>query len=191
MLQSLYTLISNYTPRTFQEQQDQQIFLEYISSFDNILTRNNHFGHISSSPWIVNEDFTKVLMVHHNIFNSWGWCGGHADGQEDLLAVAIKEGLEESGLTTLTPLSNVPIAIDILPVAGHIKNNQYVSAHVHLNVTYLCQASEKDSLKFKPDENSGVMWVDINQIKDYVSEPDMIKVYEKLVEASLPYKPLY
>ena len=56
-------------------------------------------AHMTASSWIVNEDYTKVLMIYHNIYNSWAWTGGHADGDEDLLHVAVKEAREETGLS--------------------------------------------------------------------------------------------
>ena len=64
---------------------------------DKILTRDNKCYHFTSSAWVVSPDFKKVLMVYHNIYNSWSWMGGHADGESDLLKVAIKEVKEESG----------------------------------------------------------------------------------------------
>lgn len=55
-------------------------------------------GHFSASVWTVNKERTKTLMVYHNIYNSWSWIGGHADGEEDLCAVAMRELTEETGL---------------------------------------------------------------------------------------------
>lgn len=188
MNKQLYTLISSYEPVNAQEQQDQIVMLEYIKLFDNILTRDNHFGHFSSSPWIVNHDFTKVLMIYHNIYDSWGWCGGHNDGDDDFKHVAIKEGIEETGLSSLTLLSEAPIAIDILPVPPHMKRGSFISAHVHLNLTYLCMADETEELRIKPDENSGVKWVELSQINDMVTEEDMKIVYAKLIEASKKFQ---
>ena len=126
----------------------------------------------------------RVLMIYHNIYNSWGWCGGHADGDRDLIHVALKEGREETGLKKLELLSESILAIDILPVPPHVKRGAFVSSHVHLNVTYLCQADERDTLCSKPDENSGVRWIAVEEIDHYVTEEDMKPVYRKLVEKS-------
>jgi 8-oxo-dGTP pyrophosphatase MutT (NUDIX family) len=120
-------------------------------------------------------------MIHHNIYNSWAWTGGHADGEEDLLAVAIREASEETGIKNITPITSKMFSIDILPVLGHIKKGQYVSAHLHLNVTYLLQADDKELLRVKEDENSAVKWISIDEVVEYSSEPHMKKVYDKLV----------
>ena len=98
MKQQLLKLIQEFKPDCLQEQIDQKNFLSYLYHFDDLLYRTNSLAHISSSPWIINKERTKVLMVYHNIYRSWSWCGGHADGNGNLLDVALKEAKEETGL---------------------------------------------------------------------------------------------
>lgn len=179
---NLYEELKSYVPYNEQETGDLKVMLEYLESFDNVYTRDNVFGHITASPWIINEDASKVLMIYHNIYDSWGWCGGHADGDKDLIHVALKEGMEETGVKQLSLLDSHILAIDILPVPPHVKRGKFVSSHVHLNVTYLCKASESETLHIKPDENSGVAWIAINDIPVKVTEEDMKVVYQKLME---------
>lgn len=178
----LYEQLKRYTCYNEQEIADCDVMMRYMESFDNIYVRENLFAHMTSSPWIVNKKRDKVLMIFHNIYRSWGWCGGHCDGDRDTIAVAIREGKEETGLKDIKLISNEILAIDVLPVPPHIKRGKFVSAHVHLNVTYLCEADEDMELFHKPDENSGVAWIAIEEINDYVSEEDMKVVYQKLVE---------
>ena len=97
-LNDLKTKIENYNPYNEQEEKDKQTMLKYIHTFDNILTRENEFGHFTASSWVVNKERTKVLMIYHNIYQSWAWTGGHSDGEADLLKVAIKELKEETGV---------------------------------------------------------------------------------------------
>ena len=173
--------ILNFTPKCIQEENDKKIMLEYIEKNSNVYTRDNEVAHMTASSWIVNKTKTKVLMVYHNIYNSWSWTGGHMDGETDYLSVAIKEAKEETGITNLVPLNKGEIySLEILPVLGHIKRGKYVSCHLHFNVTYLLEASEEDELLVKPDENSGVKWIDICDVLDAVSEEDMKIVYKKL-----------
>jgi len=84
-------LIKNYTPYNEQEEQDKEIILKWIDTFDDVLTRNNEFAHFTSSAFVVNKTRDKALMIHHNIYNSWAWTGGHADGESDFLNVALRE----------------------------------------------------------------------------------------------------
>ena len=184
MVETLYHEIKSYVPKNEQEVQDQKVMLDYITTFDNILVRENEFAHFTASPWIINEEGTKVLLVYHRIYDSWGWCGGHSDGEADQLGVALKEGREETGLTSIRPLSKEILAIDILPVPSHKKNGRFVNSHVHLNVTYLCVADEQEELHHKEDETKGAMWVPLEEVYEKVSQWDkeMIPVYQKLNE---------
>ena len=97
-------------------------------------------------------------MAYHNLYDSWAWLGGHADGETDLLAVALREVQEESGLTEVRPVSNEIFSVEILPVSGHEKRNVYVPSHLHLNVTFLLEADPAETVRCKPDENSRVAW---------------------------------
>lgn len=174
--------IKAYQPVNQQEEQDQKVILDYLKNFEhNILTRENKFAHLTSSSFIVNQSLDKVLMVYHNLYQSWAWTGGHADGDTDLLAVAIKEAKEETGIKKVTVLSEEIMALDILPVWGHMKKGEYISSHQHLNVSYLLMADESEVLKIKADENSKVGWIPLDQLEVYCEEPQMMPVYEKLI----------
>lgn len=177
----LRTNIENYKPYNEQEQRDKQTMLKYIEAFDNILVRENEFAHFTASIWAVNQEKTKVLMVYHNIYQSWTWTGGHSDGEADLLKVAIKELKEETGVKNVKPLKEEIFSLEVLTVDGHIKKEKYVSSHIHLNLTYLLEVDEKEILHSKADENSGVKWVPIEEIVK-VSREEWMKenIYEKL-----------
>lgn len=147
-----------YIPVNEQEACDRDRILQLLDTGSDLYTRNNETCHLTASCWIVNKQRTKVLMAYHNIYHSWAWLGGHADGEEDLLAVALKEAAEESGITSAAPVSEHIFSVEILTVDGHEKRGKYVGSHLHLNVTYLLEADENDPLFTKPDENSGVRW---------------------------------
>jgi 8-oxo-dGTP pyrophosphatase MutT (NUDIX family) len=178
-------LIEAYHPWDEQEEQDRKVILKYLDIFDDMLLRKNELIHLTASGWIFNSSHDKVLMVYHNIYDSWGWTGGHADGDADLLHVALKEAQEETGIQSCKVLSREILALDILPVWRHIKRGNPISSHQHANITYLLEADEHEKLIMKPDENQGVKWIPIEEIKQYVSEPDMLPIYEKLNEKAM------
>ena len=78
--------------------------------------------------------------------------------RENTLAVALREVREESGVKNVRPASEDIFSLEVLTVDGHMKRGEYVSSHLHLNVTYLLIADDTDALTVKPDENSGVKW---------------------------------
>lgn len=173
--------IKMYIPYNEQEKKDREVILKCIDKFDDILTRDNEVAHITSSGFVVNRARNRVLMVHHNIYKSWAWTGGHADGEEDLLRVAIREVNEETGVNNIHPVSSEIFSLDVLTVLGHIKKGRYVSPHLHLSVAYLLEADDREKLTVKEDENSGVKWIPIDEVNSYSNEPHMQKVYEKLI----------
>ena len=180
-MKKLITDIEKYIPFNEQEERDKEVILNWLKKDVDVLTRNNFEAHFTSSAWVVSPDYKKVLMVYHNIYNSWSWMGGHADGESDLLKVAIKEVKEESGLKHIEVLSPDIFSLEVLCVDGHEKKGKYIPSHLHLNVTYLLMAEECDELAIKPNENSGVEWIGIDEIDKRVTEEWMKKrIYLKL-----------
>lgn len=172
--------IKKLEPINEQEVNDKRLILNFINKNDNVLYRENEYAHITSSGLIFNKSLDKILMVHHNIYKTWSWTGGHADGEEDLLKVAIKEAKEETGLEEIGILYDDMIAIDILPVVPHIKKGKFVSGHLHFCASYALVADENSSIKAKLDENSGVKWIKIDELEKYSNEPYLIGIYRKI-----------
>ena len=180
---SLLKQLKAYAPYNEQETNDKEVMIKLLEKESDIFTRENEVAHFTASSWLVNKEHTKVLMIYHNIYHSWSWTGGHADGDMDLLAVAMREAMEETGVKTITPVSEDIFSIEILTVDGHIKRGKYVPSHLHLNVTYLLEADEAEVLHIKQDENSGVAWFTLEEALEKCSEPWMIEwIYKKLNE---------
>ena len=174
--------ILRYTPFNEQEERDKALLLKWLDSGKDVFTRKNKTAHFTSSAWVLNRERNKVLMIYHNIYNSWAWMGGHADGETDLLAVAKREAKEESGITDIRLVSEDILSLEIVTVSGHEKRGEYVPSHLHLNVTYLFEADENQELFIKPDENSGVMWIGLDDIKNKSTEQWFIdRIYSKLI----------
>ena len=175
-------LIENFKPINKQETRDKEVILEYLSYFDNLLTRENNFAHFTSSAFIVNQDYTKVLMAYHNIYKSYAWLGGHMDGDTNPLKVAIKEAKDESSISKLELITTDIISLDAIEVTGHIKKNNWVTPHIHLNVTYLFKANDEDFIHENLDENSSVKWLPIDEIDNFVTEENMLVIYHKIID---------
>lgn len=173
--------LEQYQSYNEQEAADKAVILALLENGTDIYTRENKLAHLSSSAWLLNRTHDKVLMIYHNIYHSWSWTGGHADGERDLLAVAKREAAEETGVKDIQAISEDLFSIEILTVDGHEKRGAYVSSHLHLNATYLLEADEAAVLRIKPDENSGVKWFSLEEALTACSEPWMIeRIYRKL-----------
>ncbi len=172
--------IKAYCPCNEQEEQDKKTIIAFLENYPNAFSRENKLAHMTASAWIVNKNRDKTLMVYHNLYDSWSWTGGHADGEEDLLKVAIKEAQEETG-AEMRAVSEEIYSLEVLTVDGHEKKGRYLSSHLHMNVTYLLEASEEDALKVCPEENSDVAWFSLEEALEKSTEPWFVeRIYKKL-----------
>ena len=173
--------IKKYRPCNAQEQRDQALILDFLEKNGDAFLRSNLLAHMTASSWIVNPERTKTLMVYHNLYDSWSWTGGHADGETDLLSVALREAREETGIEHVRPLSPEIFSLEVLTVDGHEKRGEYVPSHLHMNVTYLLEAEESDTLHVCREENSGVAWFTLEEALKACSEPWFVeRIYKKL-----------
>ena len=159
--------------------------IRFMEQNSDYLSRENQIAHFTTSIWTVNKERTKTLMVYHNIYDSWSWIGGHADGEEDLCVVAMRELQEETGVKFARLVSEEILSLETLTVGGHMKRGQYVSSHLHFNLTFLAEADEKEALVVNEDENQAVKWWTFEEALQVSSEPWMVeRVYKKLIEKS-------
>ena len=173
-------LLRRFAPSCEQEAEDLRMMRFYMERFDDTLYRTNEVAHFTASSWVVNPAHSRVLMVYHNIYDSWAWTGGHADGDGDLLRVALREAREETGLERIRPVDGSAYSLEILTVPANVKRGRYVVPHLHLNLTFLMEADDAQAIRCKPDENSGVRWFPVDEAVAASSEPHMRVVYQKL-----------
>ena len=179
----IYEQIKAYRPWNEQERQDQAVILAFLDKNPDAFYRTNLLAHMTASAWVVNPQRSKVLMVYHRLYDSWSWAGGHADGEEDLLAVALREVREETGVQRLRPVTEEIYSLEVLTVDGHEKHGRYVPSHLHLNVTYLLEAEEEQPLRICEAENTGVAWFSLADALAASTEPWFIeRIYKKLNE---------
>ena len=181
--EELLRKLAAYEPYNEQEAADRALILECLTAHEDVFSRENRLAHMTASAWVVNRARSKVLMAYHNIYDSWSWLGGHADGETDLLAVALREVKEEAGISHVRPVSEEIFSLESLTVDGHVKKGKYVSSHLHLNVTYLLEADCEEAVSIKADENSGVAWFSPQEALERSTEPWFVEhVYTKVIE---------
>ncbi len=182
-MKSLFQQIKAYIPQTEREERDKGQMLQFMKNNPNCLSRENEIAHFTASIWVVNKARTKTLMVYHNLYDSWSWIGGHADGEADLCAVALRELREETGVKHARLVSPEIFSLETLTVDSHIKRGKYVPCHLHFNVTYLAEVDETEALVVKEDENRDVKWWTFEEVLAVSTEAWMVEhVYKKLIE---------
>ena len=181
-LSELIEKIEGYRPDSEAEEKEKEQMLAFMRKNPDCLLRSNPAAHLTASAWVVNPRRTAVVMAYHRIYHSWAWLGGHADGEADLLKVALKEAEEEAGLKHVRPVTEEIFSLESLTVDGHVKKGLWVPSHLHFNVTYLLEAGEDEKLCKKADENTGVGWFSFAEAIAASEEPWMVEhVYKKLI----------
>lgn len=132
-------------------------------------------GHITGSAFIVSGDFRQTLLVHHAKLNRWLQPGGHADGDTNVIGVALREAEEETGITRLELLSPTIYDLDIHPIPAR----KDFPAHDHYDIRYLIKASTLDIITVS-EESHDVRWVDLAELERYNTEPSLLRLREKL-----------
>lgn len=178
--QSLLNQLSEYALRHPEEAEVIREFTNFVQSEPRCFERSLATGHITGSAWVVNATGDEVLLTHHRKLDRWLQLGGHADGESDVLGVAMKEAEEESGLTDFTHIGSGIFDIDI----HLIPERKGDPAHFHYDVRYVLRAN--GCLDFTVSEEShDLRWVKLDDVKTLTTETSMMRMVAKWSEQML------
>ena len=178
---SVRDIIEGYIPGDEQEEKDKEQMLTFIDAFDDVLTRDNLIGHFTAAAFVVNKEKNKMAAVYHIITDGWTYPGGHADGEANLLLVALREAEEETGLKAKV-LNDKPYLISSNSVKAHIKRGKYVPSHLHFDILYLMEADENEPLNYREDESKGVKWIPFDEIDNEKMVDTIGPIAKKLIK---------
>jgi len=175
--QTILNLLADYT--AYDEAVEVMVnrTTEFIQSHRNCFERSLLTGHITGSAWIVNDNFTHVLLIHHFKLNRWLQPGGHCDGDGNVLNVAQKEAWEETGLI-VKPKTNRIFDVDIhqIPQRGE------VPTHLHYDIRFLFTADMDQPLLRDQRETRDIKWVAINDVALLNEEEGVMRMVRKTLE---------
>jgi 8-oxo-dGTP pyrophosphatase MutT (NUDIX family) len=148
--------------------------LAFVAAHGDCLLRSCLEGHLTGSAWIVSADRTRTLLTHHSKLGKWLQLGGHADGDPDLLAVALREAREESGLAGLTPVGAALFDVDRhrIPARGA------EPAHWHHDLRFMIEADLGEPLTLS-SESKALAWVDVAAVAGLNPEESMARMVRK------------
>lgn len=138
-------------------------------------------GHFTASSWVVNQERTHTLLTLHRKLGRWLQLGGHADGNENLMEVALQEAREESGLTSLQFVDFSIFDIDkhIIPERPHVPQ------HFHFDVRYLLEADINEPLQMS-DESISLAWIAFDSVVDMIGyNPSILRMLEKTSKSEI------
>ena len=167
----LLELLRRYAPPTTDRASELERIISFVEGEPACAERSHQFGHLTGSAWVVNNTRTMALLLHHRKLNRWMQPGGHADGDLDLLAVALREAREESGLTSIAPVSGEVFDVDI----HEIPPFKDIPAHYHFDVRFLLVADDSEAPYRNPESNE-VKWIELSEIRRYTDEESVLRM---------------
>ena len=176
-LKSLDTLIQYYI-KSFPEENAATKMLDFYRNVPNCFQKDNQIGHFTGSAWVVSPDRKQILMTHHKKLNMWLQLGGHADGSEDLINVAMREAKEESGFENFILVSDKIFDLDIHEIPATSADTK----HIHYDVRFLLEADPENNEIIISDESHDVRWIHLDEVLKRNSEDSMKRMVHKTID---------
>lgn len=177
--QSLLEQLQRYVAADANEEKMRKRLLSFVADEERCFERSLATGHITGSAFVVDRERTHTLLHHHRRLDKWLQLGGHADGEADVLNVALREAREESGLEEFRPVTPAIFDVDIhgIPARGAEPE------HLHYDVRYLLEADRTQALGISP-ESKALAWVPLSGVAGLTSEKSMLRMVHKALKMS-------
>lgn len=148
--------------------------ITFVEQHPDCFERTLLIGHITGSAWIVSPDRQQAVLIHHRKLDRWLQPGGHADGDPDVAAVALREAREETGLTSLRLVSPSIYDVDVhlIPARGE------VPAHYHYDIRFLLEADPLESFQ-QTSETKNIKWVNYAEMSTFTTERSVLRMIFK------------
>ncbi|MFD2574127.1 NUDIX hydrolase [Spirosoma soli] len=176
----LLTLLRQYEPTDATEKEMTQVTLDFVQRHPDCFDRSLLIGHITGSAWIVSPDRERVLLIHHRKLDRWLQPGGHADGDPDVAAVALREAQEETGLTSLKLVEDQKQNPSIFDVDVHtIPARGEVPEHLHYDIRFLLEADPEEPFGFS-EEIKNISWLTLLDVNNLDSSESILRMCRKI-----------
>ncbi len=186
----LLTLLDQYTPQDHAQQIIKTRIITFVKQYPDCFERTLAIGHITASCWLLSKDENHVLLLHHRKLDKWLQPGGHCDGNPDVLAVAIKEAQEESGIIAIEPIEQGIFDLDI----HTIPTNSREGAHDHYDIRFLLKVTSEEQPQVS-HESRALRWFCKDEQNLPTNEESVLRMVGKwknhapILRESLPSTP--
>ncbi len=153
----LLDLLKRYNPTDPQEIEYKNIILNFVINHKECFERSLLIGHVTASAWLLNNDESQALLMHHRKLDRWFQLGGHCDGESDTCMVATKEAQEESGITGIEPISSEIFDIDVHLIPANSKEPE----HYHYDIRFLLKVTSLEQI-VQNGESKELRWISKN-----------------------------
>jgi 8-oxo-dGTP pyrophosphatase MutT (NUDIX family) len=148
----------------------------FVTGHENCFDRELWPAHVTGSAWVVNARRDHVLLLHHRKHDQWFQPGGHADGDADILRVALRETSEETGLAPacirLVDSAVFDVDIHTIPASEHGPR------HEHIDIRFLIEMDDDRPVPGN-DESHQVLWIPLHQVARFNRNRSTHRMVEK------------
>lgn len=174
----LLSALGEYRSRFPEEGEVVDRVMDFVSREPGCFERSTAEGHITGSAWVVDPSGERTLLTHHRKLDKWLQLGGHADGDGNVLRVAVTEAREESGIDDYEAVTDEIFDVDIHPIPARGSD----AGHLHFDIRYALRAGHTDHVV--SDESHDLAWVPIRELERYTTEESMLRMARKWLELS-------
>ncbi|HBB26225.1 MAG TPA: NUDIX hydrolase [Bacteroidetes bacterium] len=178
---ALADAIALYMQRYPEESDTCGRFLDFVRREPGCFLRSTREGHVTGSAWVVDARGSHTLLTHHRKLDKWLQLGGHADGDHDIVRVALTEAREESGITDVRLLHPEIFDLDIHVIPARLSDPE----HLHFDVRYVVLAGHADHVVGQ--ESFNLEWVPVDRLTDFTNEESMLRMARKWNVLSAQY----
>jgi 8-oxo-dGTP pyrophosphatase MutT (NUDIX family) len=171
---TLLDLLDAHRPIDAREDEALRSTVNFVRAHPDCFDRTSVAGHVTGSAWVVSGDGTAVVLLHHGKLGRWLQPGGHADGDSDVVRVALREAREETSLQSLRLGGRAIFDVDVhaIPARGA------ESAHLHYDVRFLFFADRAED-PVPSDESHGALWLALDDARRLAPEESILRMIRK------------
>jgi 8-oxo-dGTP pyrophosphatase MutT (NUDIX family) len=172
--ENVLALLDAYRPFEESDARARERILDFVRQNPRCFERELEIGHVTGSAWLVDPQGERVLLTHHRKLDRWLQLGGHADGDADILWVALREAQEESGLSEIEPIDAAIFDVDVHEIPARSGE----PAHLHYDVRFAMRAKTPEIFQASP-ESKALAWIPITALERYTHERSMLRMRDK------------
>jgi 8-oxo-dGTP pyrophosphatase MutT (NUDIX family) len=178
---ALLAELAAYVPFDARERSMQAEIARFVATHEACFERTLGVGHVTASAWVVDERVRRALLTHHRKLGKWLQFGGHADGDPDVRAVALREAREESGIMRLRLAQPGIYDVDVHEIPAYGQE----AAHAHYDIRFAFFADRAETPTVS-EESHDVRWVAFDDIASLTVDDSVRRLAAKALRLFVP-----
>lgn len=179
--EAVLQLLEQHDPFDAHEEKARERIVAFVRQYRDCFERHLAVGHITASAWVLNPKGTHVLLTHHRKLDKWLQLGGHADGDPDVLRVAVREAQEESGIDDIEPIHEAIFDVDVHPIPARGRTPE----HLHYDIRFLLRVTRDVPFQVS-DESHELAWVTPEGISKLDTDSSVRRMARKWTQITVP-----